>query len=426
MMIKGKWNNTSFEIPVEEATTNFIEALSSIDIGKYDEDKLQYIIYNNRANLLFCVSDFIEKHVYIASIFDFFKNKNFQERLISIDFESEVSISKLEFQRESTIIKEILKENRINASFNKENYSIELLKQIKQTEKVKYVRKLLILMLFSNSTELKDNKLTFTISENNRLLEKVFDFNELDISDIETLDIIYSWFIEGEGNTKTYNQKLNIIRSIIARNGNIEFKSTFLDSARSIYQRIINQETDKYFEEVRQLKSDFLTITERENSIYQSLHLKLMGWLTALGVMIFDKIKDYEGNNVLQRVFESQSQKTVLIILLLVAALLYIALVYCIEIRKIQEEYFKLKKFYIESLMFDDNDFETKVNYPRINDKYISLLLILIFILSLRAFWVNCNYVISSSVTIIIICMLYDANSISWLTKKIDKKDIDT
>lgn len=426
MMIRGNWNNTSFEISVEEETINFIEALSSIDIGEYEEDKSQYIIYNNRADLLFCISDFIEKYERINIIFDFFKIKNFKEQLINIEFDSEISTNKLEFQRESAIIKEILKENRINANCNKDNFSIELLKQIKQTDKVKYVRKLLILMLFSNATELKDNKLRFTISENNKLIEKVFDFNLVDIIDIETLDSIYSWFIGGEGNTRTYTQKLYVIRSIIARQGNIEFKTTFLDSARSIYQRIINKETDKYFEEVRQLKSDFLTIAERENSTYQSLHLKLMGWLTTLGLVIFDKIKDYEGNNVLQRLFESQSQKTILVLLLLVAALIYIAIVYCLEIRKIQEEYFKLKKFYIMSLMFDDNDFEAKVNYPRISDKYISLLLVLILSLILRVFFVNFSYFVYLFITVSTVGICLCTNCIDWITKKIDKKDKDT
>ncbi|AND80193.1 hypothetical protein [Streptococcus pantholopis] len=403
-MVKGNWNGTSYEIINEEDTKDIIEKLSLNGIGDYDdEEKIKYIIYNNKS-VMFCFSDYLEQQEHISSALEYFKNKDFEQDVINIELTCDFDREELYFGNEVLALAEVLKDNRITArNVNLKNFSINYLCHIKQTEKVKYLRKLLMLSVFANLTNIEENKFSFSFLTNNDfndLIERTYDYSCIDNTEIEIMDSIYSWIFNQDNENKTCFQKINIVRNLIVRNGLLEFKDTFLDSAKSIYKRIINQDTDKYFEQVNQLKNDFLTIAERENTIYQSLHLKLMAWLAALGITIFDKIKDYEGQNVIQRLIESNSQKTILILGLLVGALFYIVAIYCIEVRKMQEEYSKLKRFYTESLLFEDNDFENKVCFPVVAHQYILTTILLMIILILRIFFIRCWFIIFTAIVL--------------------------
>ena len=177
------------------------------------------------------------------------------------------------------------------------------------------------------------------------------------------------------------------------KNKSFTIENSLLNSVKSIFQRIINSNVDRYFNEVTLLKDDFLKIVERENDIYQSLHIKLIGWFSALALLIFDKIKDYSGDDIFYKLLTSDSQKTELLLIMLIFALVFILIIYILEMRKNQDEYEKLKSFYTNSLMFDDGDFEEKIKSPCLDFRYILFMLWIVSILLLKLFTFNRTFI---------------------------------
>ena len=228
-----------------------------------------------------------------------------------------------------------------------------------------HLNRIFILLFLSTNTEIKILEdgfiFDFRISEDRISISEKYGFSEVNINDIDLLNSVYDWVINDTGYYNTYKQRLDIVRSIIVKNGTFRINEDIVNKAESIFKRIISQETDKYFEEVSNLKNDFLKITERENDIYQSLHLKLMGWMTALSLLIFDKIKDYDGADVISRLLNSSSEKTQLLLVLLV--------------------------------MFNGDDFKNKVKFPIIDDRYVVLILVVGLILILRIFFLRDDFI---------------------------------
>ena len=164
---------------------------------------------------------------------------------------------------------------------------------------------------------------------------------------------------------------------------------------------------DRYFNEVTLLKDDFLKIVERENDIYQSLHIKLIGWFSALALLVFDKIKDYSGNDIFYKLLMSDSQKTQLLLIMLIFALVFILIIYILEMKKNQDEYRKLKLFYTNSLMFDDGDFEEKIKLPCLDFRYILFMLWIVAILFLKLFTFNRNFICYSGVLTLTFLLIF-------------------
>lgn len=188
--------------------------------------------------------------------------------------------------------------------------------------------------------------------------------------------------------------KISTILLESQKNISFTIENSLLNSVKSIFQRIIDSNVDRYFNEVALLKDDFLKIVERENNIYQSLHIKLMGWFSALALLIFDKIKDYKGEDVFFRLIGSDSQKTKLLLLMLIGALIFILIIYVLEMRKNRAEYNKLKSFYTTSLMFTDGDFEEKIELPRLDIRYILFMFWVVLILVFKIFTFYLNFII--------------------------------
>lgn len=288
-----------------------------------------------------------------------------------------------------------MSENNINIHVDNRtlyNIPISIFNSKSQNVKVKRTKYIFLMILFSNFSSSENNNFEFKIIiDDNEIISNYSFEDEISDNQLEYFEELYNWII-GDGDN--YKQKLNVVRSALLRNKSFIIKNSLLNSVNSIFQRIINAEANKYFEEVARLKDDFLKITQRENDIYQSLHLKLIGWLSAIALMIFNKIKDYDGSDVINRLLDSDSQKTKLILLLLVGALGVILIIYILEMRKNQDEYWRLKHFYTNSLMFNSDDFENKVRFPRVDDRYIVLIFGIACILFLRVLFSKVGFII--------------------------------
>ncbi|MCP8963015.1 MULTISPECIES: hypothetical protein [unclassified Streptococcus] len=394
-MQNNSWNGTSYEIVDDESNRDLIEFLQYNNV-ELEEEKGKYILYQNNKTI-FNLNDYIETKTHFTDIEDYFSDIDFSEKIDYIyrdnhNWKSEEIDVKDEMEKYNNVVKS----NIINRDIK--NFSVNLLRKVENpSQKILHLNRIFILLFLSTNTEIKILEdgfiFDFRISEDRISISERYAFSEVNINDIDLLNSVYDWVINDTGYYNTYKQRLDIVRSIIVKNGTFRINEDIVNKAESIFKRIISQETDKYFEEVSNLKNDFLKITERENDIYQSLHLKLMGWMTALSLLIFDKIKDYDGADVISRLLNSSSEKTQLLLVLLVCALLVILIIYILEMWKNQDEYLKLKDFYTKSLMFNGDDFKNKVKFPIIDDRYVVLILVVGLILILRIFFLRDDFI---------------------------------
>ena len=394
-MQNNSWNGTSYEIVDDESNRDLIEFLQYNNV-ELEEEKGKYILYQNNKTI-FNLNDYIETKTHFADIEDYFYDIDFSEKIDYIYRDNHNwKIEEIDIKDEMEKYNNVVKSNIINRDIK--NFSVNLLRKVENpSQKILHLNRIFILLFLSTNTEIKILEdgfiFDFRISEDRISISEKYGFSEVNINDIDLLNSVYDWVINDTGYYNTYKQRLDIVRSIIVKNGTFRINEDIVNKAESIFKRIISQETDKYFEEVSNLKNDFLKITERENDIYQSLHLKLMGWMTALSLLIFDKIKDYDGADVMSRLLNSSSEKTQLLLVLLVCALLVILIIYILEMWKNQDEYLKLKDFYTKSLMFNGDDFKNKVKFPIIDDRYVVLILVVGLILILRIFFLRDDFI---------------------------------
>lgn len=394
-MKNDSWNGTSYEIVNDESNRDLIEFLQYNNV-ELEEEKGKYILYQNNKTI-FNLNDYIETKTHFADIEDYFYDIDFSEKIDYIYRDNHNwKIEEIDIKDEMEKYNNVVKSNIINRDIK--NFSVNLLRKVENpSQKILHLNRIFILLFLSTHTEIKILEdgfiFDFRISEDRISISEKYGFSEVNINDIDLLNSVYDWVINDTGYYNTYKQRLDIVRSIIVKNGTFRINEDIVNKAESIFKRIISQETDKYFEEVSNLKNDFLKITERENDIYQSLHLKLMGWMTALSLLIFDKIKDYDGADVMSRLLNSSSEKTQLLLVLLVCALLVILIIYILEMWKNQDEYLKLKDFYTKSLMFNGDDFKNKVKFPIIDDRYVVLILVVGLILILRIFFLRDDFI---------------------------------
>lgn len=394
-MQNDSWNGTSYEIVDDESNRDLIEFLKYNKI-ELEEENGKYIVYQNNTTI-FNLNDYIETKTHFTDIEDYFSDIDFSEKIDYIYRDNHNwKIEKIDVKDEIEKYNNVIKTNIINRDIK--NFSINLLRKVENpSKKILHLNRIFILLFLSTNTEIKilENGFIFDfrIIEDRISISEKYSFSEVKTNDIDLLNRAYDWVINDTGYYNTYKQRLDIVRSIIVKNGTFRINEDIVNKAESIFKRIISQETDKYFEEVSNLKNDFLKITERENDIYQSLHLKLIGWFSALALLVFDKIKDYSGNDIFYKLLMSDSQKTELLLIMLICALVFILIIYILEMGKNQDEYEKLKSFYTNSLMFDDGDFEEKIKSPCLDFRYILFMLWIVSILFLKLFTFNRTFI---------------------------------
>lgn len=408
-MQNNSWNGTSYEIVDDESNRDLIEFLQYNKV-ELEEENGKYIVYQNNTTI-FNLNSYIETKTHFTDIEDYFSDIDFSEKIDYIyrdnhNWKSEEIDVKDEIEKYNNVIKS----NIINRDIK--NFSVNLLRKVENpSEKILHLNRIFILLFLSTNTEIKilENGFIFDfrIIEDRISISEKYSFSEVKTNDIDLLNRAYDWVINDTGYYNTYKQRLDIVRSIIVKNGTFRINEDIVNKAESIFKRIISQETDKYFEEVSNLKNDFLKITERGNDIYQSLHIKLIGWFSALALLVFDKIKDYSGNDIFYKLLMSDSQKTQLLLIMLIFALVFILIIYILEMKKNQDEYRKLKLFYTNSLMFDDEDFEEKIKLPCLDFRYILFMLWIVAILFLKLFTFNRNFICYSGVLTLTFLLIF-------------------
>lgn len=405
------WNNLSYEIENTPSNSLLIQKLQAFGIAKEDLDRNIYTVQTlGLKSVIFNLEDYINQQTLFQGTVRYFQNKDFSKdiRIINKNSKNTWIEEKKNLSDEILKVEKMLSNNNINLNIdNKILYKIPISifnskSPISKVRKTKYI----CLMLFlSNFTNYENDLFKFKLFIDNNEITYDYCFEDsIPDKQLENLEELYSWIIDDGDN---YIQKLSIVRSVLLKNKSFTIENSLLNSVKSIFQRIVNSNVDRYFNEVALLKDDFLKIVERENDIYQSLHLKLIGWFSALALLVFDKIKDYSGNDIFYKLLMSDSQKTELLLIMLIFALVIILIIYILEMRKNQDEYIKLKLFYTNSLMFDDGDFEEKIKSPCLDFRYILFMLWIVAILFLKLFTFNRSFICYSGVLTLSFLLLF-------------------
>lgn len=311
---------------------------------------------------------------------------NIVEKLKKKQFNSQLKIfrdGKLCFLRsfidEVELYTQVITENNINGFFNNDlHISVNHFLEYEQSDKIRYTQAIYILLFLANYTDYKDNKFLFKVK-----LDSGETCHRIDFSQIEDISLFntYDWVISSRENLNT---RLRIIREIIANKNSFYLDEIDLDSAKSLFNRIIKEQTDQYFIQVNTLREDFLKFSEKKQASYNSLHLKFLGWISAIAVFIYGELKDYEGDRLLYKVFCSSTDKSELFLIFFILSIVIIWIIFIKENWDNNKEYEKIKDFYVRKLFFEETDFNRYLEYPQVPFSYKIIFVILLLLLFLR------------------------------------------
>ncbi len=366
MEISGKFRGTSFEFE-----------------GKCP-DSLMDRIYDgelyNQNDILFLEEKYINESKRFINIVDKLKKKQFNSKL-KIFRDDELYFLK-NFNDEIDLYSQVISENNINGFLdnNDLHISVNHFLEYEQSDKIRYTQVIYILLFLANYTDYKDNQFLFKVKLDNGEICHRIDF--VQIEDI-SLSNIYNWVISSRENLQT---RLRIIREIITNKNSFYLDDIDLETAKSLFNRIIKEQTDKYFIQVNTLKEDFLKFSEKKQASYNSLHLKFLGWISAIAIFIYGELKDYDSDKLLYKVFFSSTDKGDLFLIFFILSIVIIWIIFIKENWDNKKEYEKIKDFYVRKLFFEENDFDRYLKYPHVPLSYKIIFMILLLLLLLRLF----------------------------------------
>lgn len=352
MEIKGCFKGTSFEFE-EKSLPKILSDLVQEDEG----------IFYNKPDLLFEENKYIEETIWFSKIIDKFKIKNFDENLKIF---REDKLQKIgNYSEEVKRYSKVIFENNIKGLNQKDiSISVKHFEIYEQSDKINYVQNIYILLFLANDSSFEENQFTFKIKFEGLETKKEVDFDQ--VTCIE-LNEFYDWIVSSSENLET---RLKIVRKLILRKDSFDLNISELESAKSMFNRIINEETDKYFEQINILKDDFLRLSENKQASYKSLHIKFLGWLSSMGLFIYGEVKGLDTKDLFEKLIFSHTQKIQLFLIIFLIALILIWFVFAKEINSNKKEYEKIKSFYIKHLFFYELDFNNYLSVPEIGLLY--------------------------------------------------------
>ncbi|MDO1605876.1 hypothetical protein Q2T76_07355 [Lactobacillus sp. YT155] len=351
------------------------------ELDKYIDDNTLY----NQSNLLFLEEEYIDGTHQFSKVTDKFKKKKFDKNL-KLYSESEKKIKSVPeaYTKDSEIYKDVVSENNIERLSNSDlNISVKHFNiYTLNKEKVNFIQEIYILIFLANITKYDNNgHFEFIVKNDKASVSKKIDFNKIEKGQLFE---IYDWVAESKENVQT---RLNIIRQLILEKGTFEIdEKVSLQSAKSAFNRIIGEETERYFIQVNILKDDFLKLNEQVSKNNQSLHLKFLSWLSAVGIFIYDQLKNDVDVNPLYKIFIEVNDRTRIFVMLFIIALVVIGLIFWIEVLNLRKEFKKIQDLYIKNHFFEEKDFDNYIEQPKINRTYCFIFFLLLIILIFRIF----------------------------------------
>ena len=373
-----KWQNTAAII---DLNTPLQQIFKSNQIGVEKNDG--YYIFNKENTWIF-EEEFIDAPSHnLQQIFDKLCIKNYDNIQC---FDSATNEFKVVTESDAENYLKIISLNTINGvEYEKLKISLKLLSggnYSSKSDRVRHLINIYVLFLLANRTKRQQNSLEFTFEGDLDSFVFETEFGKKKI--IYGLLEIYEWIVTKQEYSEAYKVKLQIVRSLIIKQKKLDQLDLIKNQAESIFNRIVSEKTDHYFELQNNLKDDFIKISTMTSESNSSLNTKLFGWLTAFSLIIFDFIKKSDGQDLFRKIVCSTSEKTNVLLLLLIMALLIIMIMFNLDIRNIRKQYQCLKDLYVNQMSISNEEFNKFIKKPLYSNMYNLLLLSLLIILVIR------------------------------------------
>lgn len=383
------WKNTSLKID-----SKIDENASLIHILKNREIPLrkggsEYTLENQES--YYVLEDkFIDQSKNLSTIITKYSQKNYNKL-------SQVYISNIEDFRDievtakdKKVYEKIIKENKIDADIRNFPISVNVLNEALDNNNFKSTLFIDILILFALATASNYN--AEEVEAEFKIEDKSYRV-ELNIVDSKPLYLypIYDWIFNDEEYHESYNVKLQVVRQVIINKNDIKDVEGVLEDSKLAYKRIISKKTNEYFEQLNQLKDDFLILSKNENSSLRTLNLTFFAWLGYLGVELFNIIVNYKGEDIILYLLFSKGAKKGIVLLIFIVALIFIFIGFVLEIKSLEKTYKVIKEIYKDKILFetsleDENKFETTINKPEIGKLQKLIFSIILVVLFIRFF----------------------------------------
>lgn len=288
-----EWIGTSLKLDVENSC--FIDRLKqeSINLRENDDE----VTLENQQNYFIYENEFIAQSTNLLPMITKYTQKDYSDK-------SKVYVSEEnEFKSIQSIYSdlnkylEVVKNNVIDGDIREFNISINILNNIlDDSRKSRLFLDILIMFALGNrvSYDAENVKIEFSSDEECYRMD-------IDIANSDSIGLypMYDWIFNDEEYKNSYTVKLYIVRQVIIRKRNIKDTSGILADSKLAYKRIISKKTDDYFNQLNQLKEDFLVLSKNENSALRALNITFFAWIGYLGVELFKIIVNYNKPDIL-------------------------------------------------------------------------------------------------------------------------------
>ena len=302
------WKNTSLKIDSRTSDGSvLIKALNKESIELRLDESIH--VLENQFKHYILEDDFINNSRNLPLIIRKYSKKDYEDTIRIYDEELSGFKSLKVESSDKKIYEEIIKENIIDADIREFPISINTLEKVldKDSRKSSLILDIFILISIANKSKFNAEDYSFEVGVDDKTYRATLNI------DSESLNLfpIYDWIINNEEYKESYNVKLHVVRQVIINKQNMLDVKGLLEDSKLAYRRIISKKTNEYFEQLNQLKDDFLILSQNENSTLRTLNLTFFAWLGSLGLELFNIIKDYTGTDILQYVFFSDRKSVV-------------------------------------------------------------------------------------------------------------------
>lgn len=377
------WKGTSMVINCDSEESDEL-----IDILQKEGVKLRSgNILENHSNYFIFENEFINKETNLITILTKLMKKNYLSKpKVYLNNNKEFQFINTNSDDRNKY-KNIISRNIIDGDIRDLDISLNIINQIlDDSAKSKLLLDILVLLALADksSYSAEDFKAEFRSDDDN------YTFTTNIISG-EPLNLypIYNWVINEDEYEEAYNVKLHIVRKVIAIKQDIKSIDEILEDSKLAYKRIISKKTDDYFNQINQLKNDFLIFSKNEDTTLRTLHITFFAWIGYLGIEIFNIISKYDGTDILHYLFFSEGTKKGIVVFMFIVALSFIFFGYVSEIRSLQKTYHVIKKLYKDKILFEtdsenEGKFEMIIKEPRIGYSQMAIFFVIIVSLTIR------------------------------------------
>lgn len=381
-----EWKGTSLKI--DDADSCFVERLKQEGIILREND--DEITLENQKNYFIYENEFIDQSKHLQTMITKYTQKEYSDKCkVYISEENQFKSIQSNFEDLEKYLK-ITKNNIIDGDVRDLNISINVLQNILDDSRIKPRLFLDILILFALGNRISYDAEKFEVEFN--LDEEQYKL-DIDITKPKPINLypIYDWIFNDEEYQESYTVKLNIARQVIIRKRSITDALGILMDSKLAYKRIISKKTDDYFNQINQLKDDFLVLSKNENSALRTLNIAFFAWLGYIGVELFKIIVNYNKSDILTYLFCSAGAKKGIVILGFIVALFFVFLVYVLEIMSLKKTYNIIKEMYEDKILFENKSeengkFESTIRKPEVGKLQMAVFIGILVLLFLRLF----------------------------------------